>query len=104
MTLSHRFQINLFCATKIMAFIKIDNIVVNTNYIAAIRLQDRVRSEEECVSLLIAIPTATLFQQDSISSNLYHYEWIEFTGAAARAIRDYFTSFNNVIDLLPLCH
>jgi hypothetical protein len=104
MSFSHRFQINLFWATKIMAFIKIDNIVVNTNYIAAIRLQDRVRSEEESVALLIAIPTATLFQEDSISSNLHHYEWIEFTGAAARALRDYFTSFNNVIDLLPLCH
>ncbi|MCP6760288.1 MAG: hypothetical protein NHB32_16440 [Fischerella sp. CENA71] len=87
-----------------MAFIKIDNIVVNTNYIAAIRLQGRTRSGEECVCLLIAIPSASLLQEDSISSNLYHYEWIEFTGDSARALRDYFTSFNNVIDLLPLCH
>jgi hypothetical protein len=87
-----------------MAFIKIDKIVVNTNYIAAIRLEGRNRSEEESVSLLIAIPSASLLQEDSISSNLYHYEWIEFTGDAAKALRDYFTSFNNVIDLLPLYH
>ncbi|MBD2433227.1 MULTISPECIES: hypothetical protein [Fischerella] len=87
-----------------MAFIKIDKIVVNTNYIAAIRLEGLNRSEEESVSLLIAIPSASLFQEDSISSNLYHYEWIEFTGDAAKALRDYFTSFNNVIDLLPLYH
>ncbi|MBF2004888.1 MAG: hypothetical protein IGS49_05330 [Chlorogloeopsis fritschii C42_A2020_084] len=87
-----------------MAFIKIDNIVVNTNYIAAIRLQGRVRSEEESICLLIAIPSAYLLQEDSISSNTYHYEWIEFTGDSAKALRDYFTSFNNVIDLLPLCY
>ncbi len=87
-----------------MAFIKVDNIVVNTSYIAAVRLEGRVGTEEESVSLLIAIPTAPLFQNDSISSNMYHYEWIEFTGASAKALRDYFTSYNNVIDLLPLCH
>ncbi|MCX7593630.1 MAG: hypothetical protein N2235_07700 [Fischerella sp.] len=85
-----------------MAFIKIGNIVVNTDYIAAIRLQCRVRSEEESVCLLLAIPSAYLFQEDRISPNLYHYEWIEFTGDSAKALRDYFTSFNNVIDLLPL--
>ncbi|PMB51008.1 hypothetical protein CEN40_00280 [Fischerella thermalis CCMEE 5205] len=85
-----------------MAFIKIDNIVVNTNYIAAIRLEGRTRSEGESVSLLIAIPSASLFQEGMVSSNLYHYEWIEFTGDSAKALRDYFTSFNNVIDLLPL--
>ncbi|PMB04604.1 hypothetical protein CEN49_20345 [Fischerella thermalis CCMEE 5273] len=87
-----------------MAFIKIDKIVVNTNYIAAIRLEGLNRSEEESVSLLIAIPSTSLFQEDRISSNLYHYEWIEFTGDSAKALRDYFTSFNNVIDLLPLYH
>ncbi|BAU06025.1 hypothetical protein FIS3754_19360 [Fischerella sp. NIES-3754] len=52
-----------------MAFIKIDKIVVNTNYIAAIRLEGLNRSEEESVSLLIAIPSASLFQEDRISSN-----------------------------------
>ncbi len=87
-----------------MAFIKLDGIVVNTNYIAAIRLQSPAHSEEESVSLLIAIPNAYLLQEDSISSNLSHYEWIEFTGSSAKALRDYFTSFNNVIDLLPLYH
>ncbi len=87
-----------------MAFIKIDGIVVNTNYIAAIILRSPAHSEEESVSLLIAIPNAYLLQEDSISSNLSHYEWIEFTGASAKALRDYFTSFNNVIDLLPLYH
>ena len=87
-----------------MAFIKVDNIIVNTNYIAAVRLQGPTLSDEESISLLIAISTPFLVQKDTISSNVYHYEWIEFTGEAAIAVRDYFTSFNNVIDLLPLCH
>ena len=49
----------------------------------------------------MATPKFPLFQLDTIAENIYHYEWLEFTGQAANALQDYFTSFNNVIDLLP---
>ncbi len=84
-----------------MTFIKIQNLVINTSYIAAVRLDEKTVSEEKSVSVLIATPNFSLLQQDTISENLYHYKWIEFTGEAATALQDYFTSFNNVIDLLP---
>lgn len=84
-----------------MAFIKLEDVVINTAYIAAIRLECKTRSGEPCVSLLIAIPPAALCPQESPTQGLYHYEWLRFTGDAARALQDYFSSFNNVIDLLP---
>jgi hypothetical protein len=84
-----------------MAFIKIQNVVINTSYVAAIRLDNQTSLGEISVSVLIATPKFPLLQWDTIAQNLYHYEWIEFTGQAANALQDYFTSFNNVIDLLP---
>lgn len=83
-----------------MAFIKIENVVINTAYIAAIRIEEQAGCEVHNVSLLIAVPTASSLQETA-SQGLYHYEWLEFTGDAAIALRDYFSSFNNVIDLLP---
>ena len=84
-----------------MAFIKLEDVVINTSYIAAIRLECHTRSGEPCVSLLVAIPTSSLLQQESPTQGLYHYEWLEFKSDAAKALQDYFSSFNNVIDLLP---
>ncbi len=84
-----------------MAFIKIQNVVINTSYIAAIRLDNQTGLGEKSVSVLIAAPKFSLFQWDTIAQNTCHYEWIEFTGQAANTLQDYFTSFNNVIDLLP---
>ncbi|MFH7030007.1 MAG: hypothetical protein ACHBN1_32740 [Heteroscytonema crispum UTEX LB 1556] len=87
-----------------MAFIKVDNMIVNTAYIAAVRLGGQDAFREETVSLLIAIPTFPLHQQETTSTtstNFYQYEWVEFTGFAAVALKDYFSSFNNVIDLMP---
>jgi hypothetical protein len=82
-----------------MAFIKIQNVIINTSYVAAVKLDSKT-SGDKCVSVLLATPKFPLFQLESTSPN-YHYEWIEFTGFAANALQDYFTSFNNVIDLLP---
>jgi len=84
-----------------MAFIKLEDVVINTSYIAAIRLERRTSTEELSVALLIAIPTAALRLQESPIQSLHHFEWLHFTGDAARALQDYFSSFNNVIDLLP---
>ena len=84
-----------------MTFIKLENVVINTSYIASIRLEGQARTGEPSVSLLIAVPTGALLHQDGPSPGLYHYEWLEFTGDAARALQDYFSSFNNVVDLLP---
>jgi hypothetical protein len=84
-----------------MAFIKLEDVVINTSYIAAIRLECQTRSGDPSVSLLIAIPTTALHPQEPPSQGLYYYEWLEFTGNAAKALQDYFSSFNNVIDLLP---
>jgi len=83
-----------------MTFIKLEDVVINTSYIASVRLEGESRSGEPSVSLLIAVPTGALLHQGT-AQGLYHYEWLEFTGDAARALQDYFSSFNNVIDLLP---
>ncbi|BAZ49769.1 hypothetical protein I8748_15010 [Nostoc sp. CENA67] len=84
-----------------MAFIKIQNVVINTSYVVAVRLDNQTSLGEKSVSVLIATPKFSLFQWDTIAQDICHYEWIEFTGQAANALQDYFTSFNNVIDLLP---
>jgi hypothetical protein len=84
-----------------MAFIKVDNTIINTAYIAAVRLEGQNASGEEKVSLLIAIPAFQTNQSKKSSPNLYEYEWIHFTGFSAIALKDYFSSFNNVIDLMP---
>jgi hypothetical protein len=84
-----------------MAFIKIQNVVINTSYIAAVRLDTQTSLGEKSVSVLVVTPQFPLIQWDTIAENLYHYEWMEFTGQAANVLRDYFSSFNNVIDLLP---
>lgn len=84
-----------------MAFIKIEDVVINTSYIAAVRLEHHSRSLGDRVSLLVAIPNPSSLQQETPSQGLYHYEWMEFTGDAAKALQDYFSSFNNVTDLLP---
>jgi hypothetical protein len=90
-----------------MAFIKLDNVIVNTNFIAAVRLEGQNQAGEESVSLLIAIPAVTFSPLETSPNSSYQYEWLEFTGASARALKDYFSSFNNVLDLLPsrqTCH
>ncbi|MBF2000625.1 MAG: hypothetical protein IGS38_07890 [Synechococcales cyanobacterium M58_A2018_015] len=84
-----------------MAFIKVENVVINTSYIAAVRLEGHNSAGEETVSLLIAIPMFPLFSQELTTTNLYHYEWLEFAGDSATALKDYFSSFNHVTDLLP---
>jgi hypothetical protein len=84
-----------------MAFIKVGNVVINTAYIAAVKLESQTLSGDKSVSLLIAIPKFLFFSQEALSPNPHHYEWLEFTGREAQALQDYFSSFNNVIDLLP---
>lgn len=84
-----------------MAFIKVEDVIINTSYIAAIRLERIPRAEDLSVSLLIAVPTAALRPQESSHQSLYHFEWLQFTGEAAKALEDYFSSFNNVVDLMP---
>jgi hypothetical protein len=87
-----------------MAFIKILDVVINTSYVAAIKLNNQTSSGEKTISVLIATPTLSLLLPETISQNsqtICQSEWIEFSGQAARVLQDYFSSFNNVIDLLP---
>jgi hypothetical protein len=84
-----------------MAFIKVGNVVINTTYVAAVKLEGETLSGDKSVSLLLVIPKFLLYPQDGISQDPFHYEWLEFTGREAQALQDYFSSFNNVIDLLP---
>lgn len=84
-----------------MVFLKIDKVVINTEYILAVKLQDDTDSREKVVSILMAAPNTHLSQIETVAPNPYHYEWIDFVGQAADALQDYFSSFNNVIDLLP---
>lgn len=83
-----------------MAFIKIANTVINTNYIAAVKLESETFSGERCVSILLATPKVPLLHQAAFS-NSYNYEWLDFTCREAVGLKDYFSSFNNVNDLLP---
>lgn len=83
-----------------MAFIKVGDVVINTTYIAAVKLKEKNEAGEEIVSLLVAIPNFPLAQPES-DGPACRYEWITFSGRAAIALQDYFSSFNNVTDLLP---
>ncbi|MEH2247846.1 hypothetical protein [Nostoc sp.] len=84
-----------------MTFIKIQNVVINSSCVAAIKLNNQTVSGEKSVSVPLDTPQFSLFQWDTIAENLYHYKWIEFTGQAVITLQDYFTSFNNVIERLP---
>lgn len=85
-----------------MAFLKVGNIILNTNYVASVKLDSQTFGGEKSVSVLMATPKFPLLTEaDATSSELYHYEWIHFTNRPAQALRDYFSSYNNVIDLLP---
>ena len=84
-----------------MAFIKVGNIVINTNYIAAVQLESQTFSGEKGISVLLATPKFPLLQLAAAFPTPYHYEWLDFTGREAQVIQDYFISLNNVIDLLP---
>lgn len=85
-----------------MAFIKVDNIIINTDYIAAIKLETKAYSGDNSISILMATPKFPLVElEEAALPNPYHYEWIDFTGKKAKVLRDYFTSLNIVIDLMP---
>jgi hypothetical protein len=84
-----------------MAFIKIQNVVINIRYVTGIKLSKQTVSGEKRLSVLIANTQFTLHQWDTIAQNLYYCEGIEFTGQPANTFQDFFTSFNNVINLLP---
>ena len=66
-----------------------------------VRLENQTVSGDKSVSVPLATPQFSSLQSDTIAQNLYYYKWIEFTGQAGITLQDYFTSFNNVIDLLP---
>ncbi|BBD66959.1 hypothetical protein NIES4072_57630 [Nostoc commune NIES-4072] len=84
-----------------MTLIEIQNVVINNSYVAVVRLENQKVSGEKSVSVPLATRQLSSFQWDSIAQNLYYYKCIEFTGQAGITLQDYFTSFNNVIDLLP---
>ena len=84
-----------------MTFIKVGNIVINTNYIAVVQLESQTLSGEKGISVLLATPKFPLLQLATAFPTPYHYEWLDFTGKEAQVIQDYFISLNNVIDLLP---
>ena len=81
-----------------MTFIKIQNVVINTSYVAGVKLNNSIFSGDKSVSVPLATPQFSSFQWDTIAKNLYYYKWIQFTGQAAITLQDYFSSFNNVID------
>ncbi|KAM3091513.1 hypothetical protein ACKFKG_25480 [Phormidesmis sp. 146-35] len=84
-----------------MAFIRVDSLVINTAYIAAVDLESHTSSGEDSVAILMVTPKFPLARKEDISHSPHHYEWLEFTGKKAVALRTYFSSLNNVIDLLP---
>ncbi len=84
-----------------MAFIRLDHIVINTAYIVAVEFDHQTRDGESSVAILMAAPKFPLLQTQDVIPSLHHYEWLEFTGIRAALLKDYFSNFNNVIDLSP---
>lgn len=84
-----------------MTLIKIENVIINTNYIVAIQLESQTCTGERCVSILLATPKFSLLKLQATYSNSYEHERMDFTGRQASVLQDYFSSFNNVIELLP---
>lgn len=84
-----------------MTFIKVENLVLNTKYIVAVKLESETCSGEKCVSILMATHKNTRLQVEANYQNLYDYEYLNFTGEKAEVIQNYFSSYTNVIELLP---
>lgn len=84
-----------------MTFIKVGNMIINTQYIAAIKLESQTCFGERCVSILMPTPNSSALQVKAGFPNSYHYKWHDFTSREAMVLKDYFSSFNNVVDLLP---
>lgn len=83
-----------------MAFIKIGHLVINTKYIAAVKLENYPGGETN-VFILMASPKFSFSNEEATSQNPYEYEQLDFTGREAEVLQDYFSSLNNVIGLLP---
>jgi len=61
-----------------MTFIKIENIVINTSYIAAVSWKARLALEKEAfLSATPKFPTVKATYPIP-----YHYEWLDFTGGS----------------------
>lgn len=74
-----------------MAFIKIGNTVINTDYIVAVEL-DRISISGKCSVVISVVAKGGLFKRKPREF------W--FYGEAAKTLRDYFGDFNNVTELL----
>ncbi|WP_373525239.1 hypothetical protein [Nostoc sp.] len=72
-----------------MTSIKIQNIVINTSYVAVVMLDNQTVLGKKSIFVPLANPQFTLFKWDTIAQNLYYYKWIEFTGQAAITFPDY---------------
>ncbi|MBV8886203.1 MAG: hypothetical protein JO235_19725 [Chroococcidiopsidaceae cyanobacterium CP_BM_RX_35] len=82
-----------------MTFIKIGTVVINTQYIAAVKLDNQTASGEESISILLATPNSPLLHSEAGNPSFYPYEWLNFIGQEAVCLRDYFSNFSVVVDL-----
>ncbi len=57
-----------------MAFIKKQNVVINTSYVAAIKLDSQTSLGEKSISILVDTPKFSIFQWDTIAPNIDHDE------------------------------
>lgn len=72
-----------------MAFIKIGHIVINTNYITAVKIATYPGGETN-VFILMATPKFYFSNEEATSQNFYEYEQLDFTGREAEVLQDYF--------------
>jgi hypothetical protein len=79
---------------ELMVFIRVENVVINTDFVAAVVFHD---DRPDWIRLVMAVPRLPQIQQDGVKSESPCN--LEFTGATARSLRDYFTSLNHVVDL-----
>lgn len=84
-----------------MTFIKVENIVLNTKYIAAVKLESETCSGEKCVSILMVTQKIPRIQLEANYQNLYDYEYLNFTGEKAEVLQNYFSISSKVMELLP---
>jgi hypothetical protein len=69
-----------------MAFIKIQNVIINTNYVVAVKLNNQTSIGENSISVLISTPKFSLLSPETLSQDSQDScqdEWVEFTGQAA---------------------
>lgn len=78
-----------------MALMKTQNVVINTSYVVAIKLDNQTSWGEQRIFAFKATPKISLFQWDIFVKNLYHFAQFQLISPLTNSLPDNFTSFHN---------